>query len=188
MRVIHFKSANFLDLYMDGGDFNGTNFKFEEDKDGPATRSHISLAIKDFLADFDDYYENYFGENPDIHKILIFENDKFYEFEEWAKLDDEKGYCEMFLALDNTIPSEDLNAMLLSISNHHFYANFQGSEDNLINQGYWEGEYNTGFYNMDNQDPYIYGYDYAGEGSFVPASENFKEDVDKFNKVLQMLE
>ena len=73
----------------------------------------------------------------------------------------------MYLALNNTIPSEDLDAMLRSIANHHFYANFEGDDNNLINQGYWEGEYNTGFYNMDNPDAYTYGHDYAGEGSYV---------------------
>ena len=186
-RVINFINGDFISFPMEGENYSGTTFTYEEDKDGPATRNHISLAIKDFLVDLEDMYENYFGEKPDIHKILIFDNSEFYEFEEWGKLDGEAGDCEMYLALNNTIPSEDLDAMLRSIANHHFYANFEGDDNNLITQGYWEGEYNTGFYNMDNPDAYTYGHDYAGEGSYVPASDDHKETVDKFNKVLEML-
>ncbi|SVE36436.1 uncharacterized protein METZ01_LOCUS489290, partial [marine metagenome] len=54
-----------------------------------------------------------------------------------------------------------------------------------INQGYDEGEYNTGYFNMDDEDAYTYAY-INEDGSYDPKGESYREAIMKYNKAMQM--
>ena len=191
--LIHFDSGSFT---LDDGEYNG-NFKYDSDRDGPATREIINLVIKDLVNAFKESAEEFLEKKISIdQKILVIDassstrSNNLYELEEWIKIveDEERPKIDgMFIYLKSEISPNDLNGILLSMENHNFYVNFP-NDDNLINQGYWEGEYDTGYFNMDDIEGYIYAH-INDDGRYEPkdeADDRMIEITEKYNTALKI--
>ena len=88
----------------------------------------------------------------------------------------------IYIFLINEISSYDLNGLFLSMDDYGFYAIFP-SNGELINQGYDEGEYNTGYFNMDNEEAYTYAY-IDDDGSYNP-KEGRETIVMQYNEAVK---
>ena len=187
--LIYFESGSFT---LEDGTYNNGNIKYDYDKDGPPTGEFMKLVIKDFVNAFKESAEEFLQEKIFINqKILVDMRLATYELEEWIKIvGDEEPIFDgdgMFIYLKSEILPNDLNAIFLSMENHHFYVNFP-NDGNLINQGYSEGEYNTGYFNMDDIEPYIFAH-INDDGSCEPKDEattSVKKRVEKYNTALKI--
>ena len=73
------------------------------------------------------------------------------------------------------------------MDDYGFYAIFP-SNGELIEQGYDYGEYDTGYFNMDDKEGYICGHIKEG-GSVIPNDERsyYEGSIKAYNKVVKIL-
>ena len=147
--------------------------------------------FKSFVDDLKGSFEGSIGE-----KILLNTEgeEDFHELDEKANtIEVELGdYDEtrIYILLINEISADDLNGVFLSMDDYGFYAQFP-SNGELIEQGYDEGEYDTGYFNMDDKEGYICGH--IKEDGSCKSTARYEENVflkrtiKAYNKVVKIL-
>ena len=118
-------------------------------------------------------------------KILISDGSNLHELEKWTKNGNEID--SIYVLLINEISADDLNGVFLSMNDYGFYAVFT-SDDKLINQGYDRGEYDTGYFNMEDEEAYIEGYiNEDGDYNSTSNNEYELEEIAIYNKAMEIL-
>lgn len=64
------------------------------------------------------------------------------------------------MVLTKEVPTEIMNALFLDMDEYGFYATFE-NDDEIIQQGYDYGEYDTGYFSHDQDDNYINNFNYT---------------------------
>jgi|TARA_B110000467_G_C18257345_1_gene444169 hypothetical protein len=164
-----------------------SNYLLQEDEyDSPAYRNSVNEATKNFVNDFKEKAEEFYGEKIAIgEKILISDGSNLHELEKWTKNGNEID--SIYVLLINEISADDLNGVFLSMNDYGFYAVFT-SDDKLINQGYDRGEYDTGYFNMEDEEAYIEGYiNEDGDYNSTSNNEYELEEIAIYNKAMEIL-
>ena len=190
VRINH---SNNFDNWVD--EVNDTSFE-----DGSYTqeaKDWMVASIESFVDDFKEKAEAFFGEKILIGERIIFNiegKEDLHELDEKANtIEVELGdYDEtrIFILLINEISADDLNGVFLSMDDYGFYAQFP-SNGELIEQGYDEGEYDTGYFNMDDKEGYICGH--IKEDGSCKSTARYEENVflkrtiKAYNKVVKIL-
>ncbi|MDP6527720.1 MAG: hypothetical protein QF858_02480 [Candidatus Pacebacteria bacterium] len=175
---------------------NDTSFE-----DGSYTQEAKDWAIariESFVDDFKEKAEAFFGEKILIGERIILNiegKEDLHELDEKANtIEVELGdYDEtrIYILLINEISADDLNGVFLSMDDYGFYATFP-SNGELIEQGYDEGEYDTGYFNMDDNEGYICGH--VKEDGGYKSTARYEEynpfgarTIKTYNKVVKIL-
>ena len=175
------KKKNGSAVFFPYGDFTLEDEFYDE---VPEYRNLVNVAIKNFVDDFKEKAEVFFGEKILIgEKILVSDGKDLHELEEWTNvIQNSEMLGGIYIFLINEISADDLNGLFLSMDDYGFYAIFP-SNGELINQGYYEGEYNTGYFNMDNEEAYTYAY-IDDDGSYNP-KEGRETIVMQYNEAVK---
>jgi len=120
----------------------GESYNFDDGSD--EFNEYIYKRTNEFIQELKESFNGIMGE-----QIVSTSFGAFQDYNDDDKRNykyDDEDYINLYIKINKQLPIDKLDAIFLSMNEYEFYAKFENDDEEVIVQGYDQGEYDTGYF------------------------------------------